>query len=284
MYAARPMLVVPFSHDQPDNAERAQRLGIGRALPRARFSVPAAVAALGELLADPRYATAATDVARTLAARGRRGGGLRPVGGAALTSSRRRWQNCPPQDPPAIPAARAGERPCASQAPSLSQGPMSHDSVQPPHVRQDTHRLRRAFLLSVSFAAVLWWVKMFEALTPLDLVRYGVYPRRLSGLLGIFTAPFIHGSLAHLLSNTAPIVILGTALLYGYPKSARLVIPALFLGYGAGRLAVRPRVLSRRRERPHHRHPVLRLRERGAAMGAARHRARRWRCSSSTAA
>jgi UDP:flavonoid glycosyltransferase YjiC (YdhE family) len=66
MYAGRPMLVVPFSHDQPDNAERAERLGIGRALPRARFSVPAAVAALGELLAEPRYATAATDVARTL--------------------------------------------------------------------------------------------------------------------------------------------------------------------------------------------------------------------------
>jgi UDP:flavonoid glycosyltransferase YjiC (YdhE family) len=66
MYAGRPMLVVPFSHDQPDNAERAQRLGIARALPRAKFSVPAATAALGELLAEPRYAAAATDVVRTL--------------------------------------------------------------------------------------------------------------------------------------------------------------------------------------------------------------------------
>jgi len=75
---------------------------------------------------------------------------------------------------------------------------------------------------------------MFETLTAVDLVRYGVYPRRLSGLLGILTAPFIHGSLAHLLSNTPPIVILGTALLYGYPKAARLVIPALFLGTGFG--------------------------------------------------
>ena len=55
--------VVPFSHDQPDNAERAQRLGIGRAFPRAKFRVEAAVAALGELLAQPRYAAAAADVA-----------------------------------------------------------------------------------------------------------------------------------------------------------------------------------------------------------------------------
>ncbi len=106
--------------------------------------------------------------------------------------------------------------------------------MQPSEVKQDTHRLRRAFLLSFAFAAVLWWIKMVEALTPLDLVRYGIYPRRLSGLVGILTAPFIHGSVAHLVSNTAPIVILGTALLYGYPKSARLVIPALFLGTGLG--------------------------------------------------
>ena len=66
MYAGRPMLVVPFSYDQPDNADRASRLGIARALPRAKFSVPAAAAALGDLLGDPRYAAAVADVARKL--------------------------------------------------------------------------------------------------------------------------------------------------------------------------------------------------------------------------
>jgi rhamnosyltransferase subunit B len=66
MHAGRPMLVVPFSHDQPDNAERAQKLGIARVLPRAKYTLPAAAAALGELLAEPRYATAATDIARRL--------------------------------------------------------------------------------------------------------------------------------------------------------------------------------------------------------------------------
>jgi membrane associated rhomboid family serine protease len=107
---------------------------------------------------------------------------------------------------------------------------MSHE----PEVGEDRHRFWRACLLSVAFAAVLWWVKMVEALAPIDLIQYGVYPRRLSGLLGIVTAPFIHGSLVHLISNTAPVVILGTAVLYGYPRSARLVIPALWLGTGVG--------------------------------------------------
>lgn len=77
-------------------------------------------------------------------------------------------------------------------------------------------------------------IKIWEVLLGLELATYGIYPRRLSGLVGILTAPFIHGSVAHLLSNTAPIIILGTALLYGYPKSARIVLPLLFLGTGLG--------------------------------------------------
>jgi membrane associated rhomboid family serine protease len=67
-----------------------------------------------------------------------------------------------------------------------------------------------------------------------DLTTFGVYPRSLSGLLGIPVAPFIHGSVAHLFSNSLPLILLGTALLYGYPKSARIVLPVLFLGTGLG--------------------------------------------------
>jgi UDP:flavonoid glycosyltransferase YjiC (YdhE family) len=65
--AGRPMLVIPFSHDQPDNAERAERLGVARSIPRAKFSVDGGVAALRELLDDPRYAKAAEAVASRIA-------------------------------------------------------------------------------------------------------------------------------------------------------------------------------------------------------------------------
>jgi membrane associated rhomboid family serine protease len=34
--------------------------------------------------------------------------------------------------------------------------------------------------------------------------------------------------------NSLPLILLGTALLYGYPKSARIVLPTLFLGTGLG--------------------------------------------------
>jgi membrane associated rhomboid family serine protease len=44
----------------------------------------------------------------------------------------------------------------------------------------------------------------------------------------------IHSSFSHLFANTLPLLILGTTLLYGYPKSARIVIPAVYLGTGLG--------------------------------------------------
>ena len=60
--AGRPMLVMPYSHDQPDNALRCERLGIARTVPRRRWSVPHATAALGALLVDSDAARKAATV------------------------------------------------------------------------------------------------------------------------------------------------------------------------------------------------------------------------------
>lgn len=65
--AGRPMLVVPHAHDQPDNAYRAERLGVARVLDARRYRATAATALLGALLA-PRYARAAHDLGARIAA------------------------------------------------------------------------------------------------------------------------------------------------------------------------------------------------------------------------
>jgi len=52
MRAGRPMLVVPFGYDQPDNAARVTRLGIARSLPIGRYTPSRAANALGALLDD----------------------------------------------------------------------------------------------------------------------------------------------------------------------------------------------------------------------------------------
>jgi len=98
------------------------------------------------------------------------------------------------------------------------------------------HKTRRNFLLalkwSLIFAAALWFIWIADAYLGLDLRRFGLRPRELKGLLGILTAPLIHGSGEHLFANTTPLIVSFTAILYLYPNSALRVIPMLWVGSG----------------------------------------------------
>ncbi len=62
MRSGRPMIVMPYAHDQPDNAARVTRLGIARTIPRARFTAERAAREIDILLGDPTYAARAVDV------------------------------------------------------------------------------------------------------------------------------------------------------------------------------------------------------------------------------
>lgn len=98
--------------------------------------------------------------------------------------------------------------------------------------REDSLQMKRSFAIALSFTVSLWLIKIIESLMGASLFKYGIYPGQLSGLSGILLAPLIHGSFSHLFTNTAPLLILGTALLYGYPKAAKIVIPAVYIGTG----------------------------------------------------
>jgi UDP:flavonoid glycosyltransferase YjiC (YdhE family) len=65
--AGRPMLVVPFAFDQPDNAARLQRLGVARAIPRKHYTGQRAYSELQPLLTDAAYAVSAVEVAHKIA-------------------------------------------------------------------------------------------------------------------------------------------------------------------------------------------------------------------------
>lgn len=60
--AGRPMLVVPYGWDQPDNAARIERLGTGLHLPRTNYSLENATKALQRLLCEPQFARQATTI------------------------------------------------------------------------------------------------------------------------------------------------------------------------------------------------------------------------------
>jgi len=65
--AGRPMLIVPFGWDQPDNGARVGRQGAGLSLARKEYSADAAAAALQRLLHEPSFALHAAEAAAEIA-------------------------------------------------------------------------------------------------------------------------------------------------------------------------------------------------------------------------
>ncbi len=63
MRSGRPSLVMPCAWDQPDNAERAARLGIARTIARNRYEPQRVSAELRLLLEDPAYSQRASEIA-----------------------------------------------------------------------------------------------------------------------------------------------------------------------------------------------------------------------------
>ena len=64
--SGRPMIIVPWSHDQPDNAERCLKLGVSRTIDRSGYSAAAVAKELDRLLKEPSYAAKATEIAEKL--------------------------------------------------------------------------------------------------------------------------------------------------------------------------------------------------------------------------
>jgi membrane associated rhomboid family serine protease len=94
---------------------------------------------------------------------------------------------------------------------------------------------RLAVRIALGFVALIWVIELLNWSLDLEAEDFGVRPRQLAGLPGILFAPLVHGGFAHLLTNTLPLLVLGTGMLYLYPNSALKVIPAVYAGPGAVR-------------------------------------------------
>ena len=76
---------------------------------------------------------------------------------------------------------------------------------------------------------LMWLTFSLELFLHIDLGYLGIKPRSFDGLLGILMAPLIHGSLTHLVSNTFPVLFLGSLLFYFYPRIASVVFLRCYL-------------------------------------------------------
>lgn len=93
----------------------------------------------------------------------------------------------------------------------------------------------RARLWSLAiFVAALWGIQGLNWLTGYGLNRaFGLIPRQFAGLDGVLGMPLLHGSFAHLASNTPPLVVMG-ALLALTAGRALVAVNAVIVGLGGG--------------------------------------------------
>src|SRR5690554_2209889 len=84
-------------------------------------------------------------------------------------------------------------------------------------------------IIPLFIVLIMWIVFLVEFESGLNFSKYGLKPRTVSGLLGIFTIPFLHGSWSHLLNNSVPMLILGWALFKFYPTLAIKTLVWIYL-------------------------------------------------------
>ncbi|MEM7251357.1 MAG: rhomboid family intramembrane serine protease [Pseudomonadota bacterium] len=67
----------------------------------------------------------------------------------------------------------------------------------------------RAFVPLLILFVVIWAVEVVNYVLGHRLNHLGLLPRSASGLVGIPLSPLLHGNFAHLIANSAPLLILG---------------------------------------------------------------------------
>ncbi len=98
--------------------------------------------------------------------------------------------------------------------------------------RIDRSRVLRA--LNSSLALVLLLAIVYSAQGSFDVRAFAVSPLTVSGLLGVLTAPLLHGSIEHITANATALLMLGTLAGSVYPRATLRALPLAWLGSGLG--------------------------------------------------
>jgi membrane associated rhomboid family serine protease len=100
---------------------------------------------------------------------------------------------------------------------------MSIDTSPEPETelhKADGKSLFYSIVIPLIFVVILWLVKLIEVGYGVSFAHFGLLPRTLQGLAGIFTAPLIHSDFGHLFSNTVPLAALGVIMFIFYREIA----------------------------------------------------------------
>lgn len=77
-------------------------------------------------------------------------------------------------------------------------------------------------VLAIPFVFVfsIWFIYWIEIKFGFNFNKFGIFPRTLSGLKGVFFSPFIHSDTNHLFNNSVPLFVLSASVFYFYKDVA----------------------------------------------------------------
>lgn len=95
-------------------------------------------------------------------------------------------------------------------------------------IEKEGMQLLKAMRGPLALIILLWSIHIAKVVWKLNLGQYGVFPRAVDGIKGIFLSPFIHGDFEHLFSNSFPVFFLTFMISYFYRK---ISVASIFLIY-----------------------------------------------------
>ena len=103
--------------------------------------------------------------------------------------------------------------------------------------------MRESVTYPLFFLLVLWLVYLWCYLFNIDMRNYALIPRTVDGLWGILFSPFLHANSQHLLSNSLPLLILSSTIIYFYRQvSAQTIFVDLSANEYFGLAICAPRI------------------------------------------
>lgn len=99
-------------------------------------------------------------------------------------------------------------------------------------MRQEEKKIIHALAIPFILVLLMWAVRIIQTVGGYRLSFLGIYPQEWAGLTGIITTPFIHGDFSHLIANTVPMLVLGTALFMFYRDIALRILVMIWLFTG----------------------------------------------------
>ena len=99
-------------------------------------------------------------------------------------------------------------------------------------MKKNLSHIINIMFIPILFVFAIWFVKGFECINESNFSQFGIKSWDFNKITGIFTFPFLHADLNHLINNSYPILILGGIISQVYNTISNKVFLYSFLFSG----------------------------------------------------